>query len=112
LLLLLAQVSAVPSQVADTSCEACQYDMAAYIDLEWEAGTPTAVREYPHVWWHTVVCSDCFTTYQMTTVLVAAERQGELMPLAAVVRSKGSALPPPSTQADPEPSIQSESIPD
>jgi hypothetical protein len=81
--------------VTETTCQECQHDLAAYIDREREVGTPAAVREYPYVWWHTIVCHECFTTYQMTGALLDAEQRGALARLADVVQAVRSAAAVP-----------------
>jgi hypothetical protein len=94
LLVLLAAVGPVSLDVTETTCQDCQDDLAAYIDCEQDNGTPAAVRAYPHVWWHLIICPECFTTYQMTRVLLDAERHGELAPLVDVVQPGRSTVVP------------------
>lgn len=81
LLALLATLHPVAQHVTQTTCEECQDDLASYIDLEQEQGTRAAAHAYPHVWWHLIVCSECFSTHHMITLLVEAEQRGELAPM-------------------------------
>jgi len=80
--------------VTETTCQNCQNDLATYIDIEHAAGISAAVHAYPHVWWHLIICPECFTTYQMTRVLLDAERHGDLTPLVDVVQPGRSTLVP------------------
>jgi hypothetical protein len=94
LLVLPAAVTSVPMNVTETTCQNCQNDLATYIDIEHAAGISAAVHAYPHVWWHLIICPECFTTYQMTRVLLDAERHGDLTPLVDVVQPGRSTLVP------------------
>jgi hypothetical protein len=68
------------------SCEQCQADLAAFIDLE--LGSPVqAAATYPHVWRHLCVCWACSQTYECTHTLLAAERSGQLVPLHLLMRA-------------------------
>jgi hypothetical protein len=62
------------------SCEECQADLAAFIDLELDSPAQ-ATATYPHVWQHLWVCWACSQTYECTHTLLAAERSGRLVPL-------------------------------
>lgn len=86
LLLLLATFIPAPLHLAETTCQQCQDDLAAYIDLERDAGTLVAAQSYPHVLWHLMLCPECFTTYQMTNALLDAEQRGTLVPLRDLVQ--------------------------
>lgn len=81
LLLLMTDLLEVPQDIAATSCDQCQDDLAAYIDLERYKGTQQAIRSYPHVWWHLWVCRDCSETYRMVLALQEAEASGLLPPM-------------------------------
>lgn len=61
--------------------EACQADLAAYVDRLLDDGSLAAARAYPHVWWHLWECVDCATIFVQTTALAQAERAGTLPPL-------------------------------
>lgn len=61
--------------------EACQADLAAYVDLSLDAGARDAAAAYPHVWWHLWDCAACATVFVQTTALARAERTGALPPL-------------------------------
>jgi hypothetical protein len=66
LLLIVAELLHTPLDNAQAvTCDQCQDDLAAYIDLERDAGSVQAIRAHPHVWWHLLICSDCITTYQI-----------------------------------------------
>lgn len=62
------------------SCERCQADLAAFIDLEPEDPVEAATI-YPHVWWHLWTCEMCGQTYEFTHTLLDAQRSGRLSPL-------------------------------
>jgi hypothetical protein len=61
--------------------EACQADLAAYVDRLLDAGSLAAARESPHVWWHLWECADCAAIFVQTAALARAERAGALPPL-------------------------------
>jgi hypothetical protein len=57
----------------------CLDDLPAYIDRQIEdAGS--AIRAYPHVWWHLLVCRTCSETYRLTLAMIEGERHGQLPP--------------------------------
>jgi hypothetical protein len=97
LLLLLTELLAAAIDVAATTCDQCQDDLAAYIDLEHEAGTTEALRAYPHVWWHLWTCADCAESYRMVLALQAAEADQSLppIPLHSLVRPSPARSPSP-----------------
>ena len=70
-----------PIDVAQMTCDQCQTDLAAYIDIERDEGNETAVSVYPLVWWHLWTCADCAKTYEMVVGLQEAEALGELPPI-------------------------------
>lgn len=67
-------------------------DLAAYIDTARAGGLASAIRTYPHVWWHICICADCAEMYQLTTALVEAEAAEELGPLPIPQSSKRAKL--------------------
>jgi hypothetical protein len=84
LVLLLADLLDACLPALDVTLEQCQNDLAAYIDLEHDEGLHTAIREYPHVWWHLWTSSDFAETYRLTKALVQAEQDGDLPPFPLV----------------------------
>jgi hypothetical protein len=75
-----------------SSCEQCQADLAAFIDLELD--TPAqAAATYPHVWRHLWACWACSQTYECTHRLLATERAGWLMPLRLLVGAAPRPMP-------------------
>jgi hypothetical protein len=81
LLLLVADLLAAPLELAPLSCEQCQDDLAAYIDLERDEGTGAALRAYPQLWWHLWTCVDCAESYRMVLALHEAEANNILPPV-------------------------------
>lgn len=67
-------------------------DLAAYIDTERAGGLVSAIRTYPHVWWHIWICTDCAEMYQLTMALVEAEAAEELAPPPTPQPSKRAKL--------------------
>jgi hypothetical protein len=63
---------------AGYSCEQCQADLAAFIELELD-NPAQAAATYPHVWRHLWICWACARTYEYTHTLLAAERSGWLV---------------------------------
>jgi len=51
------------------SCEICQQDLAAYIDIMQDQGELTAAQTYPHVWWHLWTCEECVEIFEDTLTL-------------------------------------------
>jgi hypothetical protein len=74
------------------SCDACQADLPAYIDLETE-DPASAAAMYPHVWWHLWTCEECSQTYEFTHVLLDAQRAGQIAPLRLHRRTTERATP-------------------
>ena len=64
---------------AGYSCEQCQADLAAFIEIELD-NPAQAAATYPHVWRHLWACWACARTYEYTHMLLAAERSGWLAP--------------------------------
>jgi hypothetical protein len=64
----------------DKGCDACQADLAAFIDRE-QHDPALAASLYPHVWWHLWICDVCAQTYDLTHTLLDAQRSGALAPL-------------------------------
>lgn len=56
------------------SCDACQHDLAAYVEAEAKGWGTEA---YPHVWWHLWTCGSCAETYRLLRVLIDSEASGE-----------------------------------
>jgi hypothetical protein len=77
-------LSSVPEPI---SCDQCQADLAALIDVEREEGPGHALRLYPNVWWHLWTCATCLEAYDVTRALLDAEQRGELK-LPAVAQSR------------------------
>jgi len=71
---LLLPGSAEPSE----DCDACQDDLAAYVDLSLDSGARAAVEAYPHTWWHVWGCTSCAEVFVQTVALASAERRGAL----------------------------------
>ncbi|MFV9503821.1 MAG: hypothetical protein AB4911_04565 [Oscillochloridaceae bacterium umkhey_bin13] len=84
-----AYVLGAPLTVAPISCDACQADLAAFIDCERDAGAKSAVATFPQVWWHLWTCRECAESYHLILTLHAAAATGELPPLP-----RHSVLPP------------------
>ncbi|MEI7768334.1 MAG: hypothetical protein WCI67_00015 [Chloroflexales bacterium] len=81
LLLIVVELLQAPLHSTQTTCDQCQGDLAAYIDIERDEGIAKALSAYPHVWWHLWTCADCATTYQMVSTLQDAESEGTLSPI-------------------------------
>jgi hypothetical protein len=64
---------------AGYSCEQCQDDLAAFIEIELD-NPAQAAATYPHVWRHLWGCWICARTYEYTHTLIATERSGWLAP--------------------------------
>lgn len=84
LLLLLADTLNVELSADAITCEECQMDLAAYIDVERLSGAVIAAQDFPQIWWHLWICPDCAETYRLIGELLKAEEDGLLpaMPLA------------------------------
>lgn len=95
--LLTADLLAVPLEVAPTSCDQCQDDLAAYIDLERAEGREAAIRAYAQVWWHLWTCADCAESYHLVLALLAAEANNALppIPLRSLVGGLSARTPAP-----------------
>ncbi len=76
--LIAAALAAAPAPI---DCDACQADMAAFIDCEHAHGFFAAFARFPAVGWHLWHCADCAETYQLTRALLDAEARGALAPL-------------------------------
>lgn len=59
LLIVIVALAVLPEIDDDSSCDACDADLAAFLDLEQLSGPVEAARTYPHVWWHLLACPDC-----------------------------------------------------
>jgi hypothetical protein len=51
------------------SCDLCQQDLAAYIDIMQDQGERAAAQLYPHVWWHLWTCEECLEIFEETLTL-------------------------------------------
>lgn len=51
------------------SCDVCQNDLAAYIDIMQDQGERAAAQLYPHVWWHLWTCEECLEIFEETLTL-------------------------------------------
>lgn len=81
LTLLIAQAQQLSEPVVSITCEECQDELDAYIDIEHKEGTLAAFEAYPSIWWHLVLCEDCYETYRLTNVLIDAQADGTLPPM-------------------------------
>lgn len=81
LLLLMSQAQQHSEPIMSITCEECQDELDTYIDIEREDGTLAAFEAYPSLWWHLVLCEDCYETYRLTNVLIDAQADGTLPPL-------------------------------
>ena len=79
LLAMIAAATELPAATLGTVCQQCLEDLPAYIGQELE-DFASALRLYPHVWWHLLTCRECAETYRLTRTLVEAERDGQLAP--------------------------------
>src|ERR671936_761303 len=70
----------IESSGTDGTTEATHADLPAYIELELEDAM-SALRSYPHVWWHLLICRECAETYWLTRTLLEAEWSGQLAAL-------------------------------
>jgi hypothetical protein len=77
LLLLVEAFGSWPVQTA-ISCDACQEQLAPYIDAELDGGGTAAWRAYPTVGWHLLICPSCAETYKLTCAMLDAEQSGRL----------------------------------
>ncbi|MFL5802614.1 MAG: hypothetical protein ACJ8CR_12845 [Roseiflexaceae bacterium] len=75
---------------AGDSCEQCQADLAAFIEIELD-NPAQAAATYPHVWRHLWACWICARTYEYTHTLLATERSGWLVPPRLVAAAQRSA---------------------
>jgi hypothetical protein len=93
LLLLIRALDPKPdrSGTSDT-CDQCQADLAAFIDLEAE-NPALAAATYPHVWWHLWTCETCSQTYEFTHILLDGQRSGELAPMRLPKRTARQVMP-------------------
>src|SRR5215208_5757161 len=81
LLLLVRAFDSEPNVLAsEISCDSCQADLAAYVDLEAE-DPALAAATHPHVWWHLWTCQECAQTYEFTHMLLDAQHADQLVPL-------------------------------
>jgi hypothetical protein len=94
LLLILVAVLPAARDIEQTSCDQCQDDLAAYIDIEHDSGITEALTAYPHVWWHLWTCADCSTAYQMVIAIQAAEIAETLAPMPLTIHANRPALRP------------------
>jgi hypothetical protein len=79
--LLLLLIEALGGWPTDTiSCAASQEQLAAYIDVELEAGTAQAWQRHPALVWHLLTCFDCAETYTLTRAMLEAQQSGTLAP--------------------------------
>ena len=93
LLLLLRALDPEPDLLEiSISCDACQADLAAYIDLEIEHPI-LAATTYPHVWWHLWTCEECAQTYEFAHMLLDTQEAGQLQPLRLHRRATERATP-------------------
>jgi len=80
LLLLIAARTELPPSTSGTPAQHCLDDLPAYIEQELK-DVSSAIRAYPHVWWHLLVCRECAEVYRLTHTMIEAERDGQLAPL-------------------------------
>lgn len=64
LMLLLNQLLDITHDPEQTDIEDCPEELLTYIDLEQERGVATAIRAFPHVWWHLWQCEECSERYE------------------------------------------------
>src|SRR5579859_7996770 len=62
----------IPIEAVQAGCSEVRADLAAYIDIERDAGVEMARTVFPHVWWHLLVCDDCVAIADSIQVLVQA----------------------------------------
>jgi hypothetical protein len=80
LLVLIAAGNDLPPSTARAAAQHCLDDLPAYIDRRLEDPL-SAIRTYPHVWWHLLTCRTCRETYRLTRTMIEGERRGQLAPL-------------------------------
>jgi len=80
LLLVGATVPAASVPTSPQTCDLCQSQLAAFIDLE-SSDPVSAAATYPQVWWHLWTCHTCSQTYEFIRMLIASEKTGALQPL-------------------------------
>jgi hypothetical protein len=80
LLVLIAAGNDLPPSTVRAAAQHCLDDLAAYIDRRQEDSL-SAIRAYPHVWWHLLTCRTCRETYRLTRAMIEGERCGQLTPL-------------------------------
>jgi hypothetical protein len=85
LLLLIAAGAELPPPTSRPLYQQCLDDLPAYIEQELEA-VSSAIRAYPHVWWHLLICRDCAEVYRLTHAMIEAERDGQLAPVPQLRR--------------------------
>jgi hypothetical protein len=63
----------VGKQPRRIDCEACEEDLALYIDDVQANGQIAAARAHPTIWWHLATCPSCSELYeQISTALIEA----------------------------------------
>lgn len=86
-LALLAASLGIAAPPSNPSYEACEVDLAAYVDLEQAKGSVVAARQFPHVWWSLWLDIESAEVYEGMLYLFAASQEGRLdaMPVPEVL---------------------------
>lgn len=69
------------------SCDVCQQDLAAYIDIMQDQGEWAAAQTYPHVWWHLWTCEECIEIFEDTLTLVQRFRFEPFIHLKPIINA-------------------------
>lgn len=71
LVLFFAQLAKVPARGGHADCALVEDTLPAFVDYELDHGLGAAAREFPEVWWHTLVCERCDELYRDLRELAA-----------------------------------------
>lgn len=79
LLALIARRLQLSPSALHADIQLCRDDLSYYIEQEQREGTASAMRAYPHVWWHLWSSEEIAETYEYTRLLLDATEDGSLM---------------------------------
>jgi hypothetical protein len=68
---LIADQLGVAKAINNQSCAFVEDQLPAFVDHEQIYGSIEAIRTYPNVWWHTLICPQCDKLYRSLATLVA-----------------------------------------
>lgn len=79
LVLLMTEIVGVPLHIQGISCERCQRDLPAYIDMEAHTDLRLAVQTFPEIWWHLWTCEECAETYRVIVEIGKQQVPSEIL---------------------------------